>query len=203
MLSFLQSLCRAVAAAWHRVWGRFWFRLSSPDRARAHFERVLHLQGDDFQAYVYLGRLAYAQGDYSGWRREFEHARRTDPQRFERLGEVGELFALHGRAGAQEAADRATWSRPGSARQEPRSADAGEGPNAWWHPSREAWPSAATGEPEVTWDPAVFRPRHRHRRRRDDCANERERQRFARLGPIRRDELRHADVDELARRFGR
>lgn len=189
MTSLLPSLCRALAASWHRCWGRFWFRLRHQDRARGHFERLLQLRGDDFQAYVYLGRLAYAQGDYSGWRREFEHARRTDPQQFERLGEVGDLFVLHGRAGAREAADRATWSRIGVARRRPGSEQ--DAPQAaqgspWWR----------TGE-----DPDAL-PRQ-SRRLGDDFTSDRERQHFARLRPLTPQEVAGVDVDGLARRLGR
>lgn len=188
MTSLLPSLCRAVAATWHRCWGRFWFRLRHQDRARGHFERLLQLRGDDFQAYVFLGRLAYAQGDYSGWRREFEHARRTDPARFERLGEVGDLFVLHGRAGAREAADRATWSRIGVARRD----HAGE-----------SFPAEGSGE-SPWWQGAAQGPDHRRTRRLgDDFSSDRERQHFARLAPLTPDDVARVDLDGLARRLGR
>src|SRR5262249_50703428 len=68
------------------------------------------LKGDDFVAYVFLGRLAYSIGDYAGWRREFEHARRTAPERYARLKNPFDLFEPRS-AGAirGEAGERATW----------------------------------------------------------------------------------------------
>lgn len=83
---------RLVRAAVHSVLGRVAYRLGMPARARRHFERVLLLHGASFAAYVHLGRIAFDHGDYSGWRREFEHARRTDPVRFSRLRHPMELF---------------------------------------------------------------------------------------------------------------
>src|SRR5687768_9463026 len=110
MFALLSACLRNTAATWHRSCGRLWFRLNAHDRARRHFERVLQLLGDDFVAYVYLGRIAYGLGDYAGWRREFEHARRTEPERFARLKYPFELFEPRA-AGAllEEASERATW----------------------------------------------------------------------------------------------
>lgn len=68
------------------------YQLGRAATARRHYERVLVLRGSDFRAYVQLGRIAFDQGDYAGWRREFEHARRTDPARFARLQHPLELF---------------------------------------------------------------------------------------------------------------
>ena len=79
-------------AACHRLLGRLLFRCGRLQPARQQFERVLDLRGDDFQAYVHLGRIAYKLGDYAGWRRECGHARRTAPERFARLRHPFELF---------------------------------------------------------------------------------------------------------------
>lgn len=117
MSPWLHSLLRRTLATWHGLGGRILFRIGCAAAARRHFERVLHLRGDDFAAYVHLGRLAYSLGDYAGWRREFEHARRTDPSRFLRLRMPFELFEPRA-AGTpfDEASERATWRavRPGS-----------------------------------------------------------------------------------------
>lgn len=106
----LHRLCARFQALLHAVAGRLWFRTGASVRARRHFEQVLRLRGDDFGAYVHLGRLAYAAGDYAGWRRELEHARRTDPERFARLQHPFDLFEPRA-AGTpfEEAGERATW----------------------------------------------------------------------------------------------
>lgn len=114
-----------------------WFRGGSRLRARPHYERVLQLKGDDFDAYVHLGRIAFAVGDYAGWRREFEHARRTDPLRFARLRHPFELF-------------------------EPRLAGTNFEGNASAN-SGSAGDAGFTGDSErATWRSLLFGPSHRH-----------------------------------------
>lgn len=110
MKPLLQSLFVQLRSLAHGLAGRVWFRLGNPGRATHHFERVLTMRGDNFSAYVYLGRLAYCSGDYPAWRREYAHAKRVCPERFDRLRhpfdpiEPRVADALLGEAGA-----RATW----------------------------------------------------------------------------------------------
>ncbi|HEB53364.1 MAG TPA: hypothetical protein ENI87_08940 [bacterium] len=85
-------LLRIARASAHSACGWLAYRLGWLGTARRRFERVLLLRGADFGAYVHLGRIAFDQGDYAGWRREFEHARRTDPVRFAQLDHPMELF---------------------------------------------------------------------------------------------------------------
>ena len=85
-------LTTAIRARAHSVLGWTAYQLGWAGAARRRYERVLVLRGADFRAYVQLGRIAFDQGDYAGWRREFEHARRTDPARFARLQHPLELF---------------------------------------------------------------------------------------------------------------
>jgi len=118
MLSLSRCLRIARATA-HAACGWLSYRLGWYGVARQQFERVLLLRGADFRAYVHLGRIAFDHGDYAGWRREFEHARRTDPIRFARLRHAIELFEPrlagtqfegHGELdGFQGADSRATW----------------------------------------------------------------------------------------------
>jgi hypothetical protein len=91
-MPWVGRILQLLRARFHSLCGWMWFRGGSRLRARPHYERVLQLKGDDFDAYVHLGRIAFAVGDYAGWRREFEHARRTDPLRFARLRHPFELF---------------------------------------------------------------------------------------------------------------
>lgn len=139
-LSRMFAIARASA---HSALGWAAYRLGWLGVARRQHERVLLLRGADFRAYVYLGRIAFDQGDYAGWRREFEHARRTDPIRFARLRHPLELFEPR-LAGTQfdpsgmvdpstlgdgfEATDaRATWRSLHPFGQRPRDANVGEG----------------------------------------------------------------------------
>ena len=116
-------LATAIRARAHAALGWTAYQLGWAEIARRRYERVLMLLGADFRAYVQLGRIAFDQGDYAGWRREFEHARRTDPSRFARLHHPLELFEprlagtrleLRGlRAPATNSiarGERATWS---------------------------------------------------------------------------------------------
>ena len=114
MRALCRSLIQHLRAIAHGLAGRIWFRLGRAGRATHHFERVLAVRGDDFGAYVYLGRLAFSSGDYTGWRREYEHARRVCPERFDRLRhpfdpiEPSTADSLLVEAGA-----RATWRAVG------------------------------------------------------------------------------------------
>lgn len=141
-LSRVFAIARASA---HSALGWVAYRLGWLGPARRQYERVLLLRGADFQAYVHLGRIAFDQGDYAGWRREFEHARRTDPIRFARLRHPLELFEPrlagtqfdpHGLVdptapddgdGFQATDARATWRSLHPFGQRPRDASAGEG----------------------------------------------------------------------------
>jgi len=111
-------MLRVARARLHAAYGVIAYRLGWHGTARRQFEKVLLLRGADFLAYVHLGRIAFDLGDYAGWRREFEHARRTDPQRFARLRHPMELFEprLAGtsfdameREGFEGTDARATW----------------------------------------------------------------------------------------------
>ena len=86
------SIPAALRARVHATLGWCAYRLGLATAARRQCEQVLLLRGADFRAYVQLGRIAFDQGDYAGWRREFEHARRLDPVRFARLSHPLELF---------------------------------------------------------------------------------------------------------------
>jgi len=138
MPSFSRMFAIARASA-HSALGWVAYKLGWLGPARRQYERVLLLRGADFRAYVHLGRIAFDQGDYAGWRREFEHARRTDPIRFARLRHPLELFEPR-LAGTQfdpqglvdddgyEATDaRATWRALRPFGQQPRDASASEG----------------------------------------------------------------------------
>lgn len=83
---------RIARASAHSAGGWLAYRFGWHRTAHRQFEKVLLLRGADFRAYVHLGRIAFDQGDYASWRREFEHARRTDPIRFARLRHPMELF---------------------------------------------------------------------------------------------------------------
>ena len=71
-----------VLTAWHRFTGRVCYLTGRLRSARRHFERVLDLVGDDFVAHIYLGRIAYARGDFEAWHRRFELAQRAAPRRY-------------------------------------------------------------------------------------------------------------------------
>jgi hypothetical protein len=191
MIPLFHRLTHWAAAIWHAGWGRVWFRLGSMDRARRRFERVLELRGDAFFAYVHLGRIACIQGDFAGWRREMEHARRTDPERFSRLSHPFDLFEPPPPGTPfEEAGERATWRAmrwpgPGSRRGPLRAIGLrGRG---------ELMASAPQGQ--------AGRHGPRTRPGLDDCGSDSERNRFQRLGPIPREELQTADLDDLCRRL--
>lgn len=191
MLALLKRLLRRAVAACYAVTGCAWFRLGSMLRARRAFERVLDLQGDAFVAYVHLGRIACLQGDFVGWRREMEHARRADPERFQRLSHPFDLFEPPPSSGTPfaEAGERATWRSP-------------RGPAAGRRgPARTIGLSAGRGELMAS---ASQRRQEREARGRpglDDCGSDSERTRFRQLGPISAGEVATADVDEICRRL--
>ena len=115
----LRRILQLARANAHSACGWLAYKLGWQAKARRQFERVLLLRGADFRAYVHLGRIAFDHGDYAGWRRELEHARRTDPIRFARLRHAIELFEPrlagtqfeggHDLDGYQAADSRATW----------------------------------------------------------------------------------------------
>lgn len=189
-----------LKAATHSVCGWLLFRAGLRLRARAHFERVLELRGDDFGAYVHLGRIAFATGDYSGWRRDFEHARRADPARFARLRQ--RLEPWQPRLAGTHCADPRSQDGllfEGSARTgEPASWSAlfGTGPQRTNTPRLDRDEAPATG-PGSGPQPAEGRPSDHA----DDCCTSAERRRFHELGPIRPGDIGACDLDDLARRL--
>ena len=115
----LSRMFRIARATAHSAGGWLAYKFGWHGTARRQFERVLLLRGANFRAYVHLGRIAFDHGDYAGWRREFEHARRTDQIRFARLRHPIELFeprlagtqfeGSHELDSFQAADSRATW----------------------------------------------------------------------------------------------
>ena len=101
----LRRLANRSFAALHAATGWVAYRFGCLGASRRRYERVLQLRGACYSAYVHLGRIAFDEGDYAGWRREFEHARRTDPHRFARLRHPLELFEPR-LAGTRFAVDR-------------------------------------------------------------------------------------------------
>ncbi|MBL9079713.1 MAG: hypothetical protein JNL08_19585 [Planctomycetes bacterium] len=205
-MGLVGQLLRSLRARLHSGCGWLAYRLRLPDLARRHYERVLVLRGSDFTAYVQLGRIAFAAGDYAGWRREFEHARRTDPDRFARLRHPFELFEPR-LAGTDfdDTGDRATWRsllpfgsggarRPQAPRAETPFDGAFDAMLPGWDVRADAVTDAAAPQAGGTT------PSDRDADR-DDCASAAERERLAALGPIRRDDVTACDLDELARRL--
>lgn len=184
----------AIFARCHSALGWLSFRLGLRDRSRRHYEHVLRLRGDDFSAYVHLGRLAYDAGDYAGWRREFEHARRADPERFARLRHPFELFEprLAGTS-FDDAGERATWRsmRPFGAAS-PRRGARHEAGVEFTTPTE----SGVDALPAFGGD----MPGH-ERDLQDDCSSDYERERLRELGPIRRTEWKTCDLEDLAQRL--
>jgi hypothetical protein len=209
-MSSVGWILRSLGARIHGACGWISYRLGLRAAARRHFERVLLLRGGDFTAYVHLGRIAFDVGDYAGWRRELEHARRLDPERFARLRHPLELFEprLAGTTfdhASDDAGDfegtgsRATWRslRPsGTAPHDPLSrADSTDDSlprldDGGRTPGRLSKPVPST---DASADDAATC--------RDDCATEAERQRLFALGPIDRLEAQRCDLDELLRKL--
>ena len=170
-------MLKRTAAKLHKLTGGAFYQLNRYERARHHFERAIELVGDDFAAYVYLGRLAYKMGDYAGWHRECSHARRTSPERYSRLKHPFELFEPRA-AGTlfDEDAERANWrtfkvSTVGT---------------------------SAGGMPAESDSPCPSGP---VRRFGDDFISDHEREKFRGLGPIDSTEVDGVDLDDLARRL--
>lgn len=175
----------SLRAFWHRMVGRVWFRLRRPERSRQHFERVLMLHGDDFVAYFYLARLAYAAGDTAGYQRELAHAKRTSPERMARIRYLFDYFEPTPMDGAmfEETSERATWRaiRLSSVSGAP-SAGAGDG-----NPPGTANERGISSCPEGDL-----------RRFGDDFSSSQERRRFAELPPILPEDLASVDLDRLS-----
>lgn len=181
-----------ACSAWHALAGRATYHLGLLRRSRGHFQRQLELQGDVFSAYVHLGRLAWLLGDYTGWRREFEHARRTDPLRFSRLRHA--LDPRQPQAGSMaldDAGERATWRAIRST-----------GPQGTRNRATDTMRESSRNEPTRSWLPTDPARNPAQASRVDDCSDDVERERFARLGPIRPGELLGVDMDALSRRLG-
>lgn len=131
-----EQLLRSAVARLAAMCGWVAFRLGLRERARRQYERVLRLKGDDFAAYIHLGRIAYDNGDYAGWRREFAHARRADPGRFARLRQPFELFEPRLAGTTHEP----VWGRD-AAGGDPFGRDPFEGGQSRGNPGRERDPS--------------------------------------------------------------
>lgn len=205
---------RCLGAHYNSWCGWAAYRLGWTTAARRHYERVLVLRGADFTAYVQLGRISFALGDYAGWRREFEHARRADPHRFARLRQPFELFEPR-LAGTEfdETGERATWRelRPfgGSMlRRTQRASESGVAgipdldiesflppPETRGHTADPARARGGTDDGENGDERRGSQTVH------DDCASTAERRRFRDLGPIRAVDVAHCDFDDLARRL--
>jgi hypothetical protein len=205
-------LLAGIGARFHVACGWLAYRLGCRRAARNHFERVLLLRGADFVAYVNLARIAFDVGDYAGWRRELEHARRLDPERFARLRHPLELFeprlagtSLDRPHDEGEHADgeggRATWRalRPsGSGSRTPSRSDSFDAGLDALLPGLDAraeavpQPRAGVGKGDPPPD-----AKHSH----DDCLSTSERARFRELGPIARAEWKGCDLDDLLRRL--
>jgi hypothetical protein len=200
MLAATAKILKRIAAAGLAAFGWFAYRLGGRRAARRAFEQVLRLGGDEFTAYVHLGRIALGEGDFAGYRREMNNARSLDPERFARLRpSVDGVESRWVGSPSEESGERATWRsvRPGNQgyarRTTVRSAEA-----------------PTEGETDPEFGPIYELPRldfgqRRHDRRRtarDDFSSSAERARFRDLPPLRHDDVRTADVDELSRRLG-
>jgi len=181
MTSFFKNPVRPLAAFWHKIAGKMWFRLGRAERSRRHFERVLMLRGDDFTAYLFLASIAYRSRDYAGWRRELAHAERTAPQRYSQLKFPFELFEPpQDDRLFEEAGERATW--------------------------RSFRLSSVGGTPPFdSQNEGVQRvsscPEGRLRRYGDDFSSAAERQRFAEMPAIQPEDLENLNIDRLSEEF--
>lgn len=195
---------QALLAHVHSGCGWLALRVGWRTLARRHYERVLVLRGSDFGAYVQLGRMAFTAGDYAGWRREFEHARRADPKRFARLRHPFELFEPR-LAGTDfdETGDRATWRSllpfGGSALRHQMTPH--HDTEAGLEGLLPSWDVRADATTEASLAQGAARPRAPGPTPIDDCASADERRRLAALGPIRAVDVRACDLDALARRL--
>lgn len=214
----LAWLLRTLVASLHVLAGGLAYRLGRRQAARRHYERVLLLRGADFHAYLQLGRIAFDLGDYATWRRELEHARRLDPNRFARHHHPLDLIEprLAGTnvdVGAFDPAGfdgtRATWRLPRSSNGK-HSAGGGDGRIEWdapaeLSPPEDAVPPSDATRPQNAPDGAA--PAGGKRRGAsamppiDDCSSASERERFQHLGPIDAEELGRCNLDELLRKL--
>ncbi len=207
-MSIVGRLLQCLAARLHGAGGWLAYRLGCRRTARHHFERVLMLRGADFAAYVHLGRIAFDCGDYAGWRRELEHARRLDPVRFARLRHPPALHEprLAGTTFAPVAdhddfdgtGERATWHLPraGGAGREPRNESIDTALDALL-PGLDELAETTFGRPMSGRLPDDGRATSAH----DDCTSATERVRFQRLGPIRAADVTRCDLDALAKKL--
>jgi hypothetical protein len=206
-MSWWRHPLRTALALAHAAGGWIAYRLGRLHFARRRYERVLLLRGADFGAYVHLGRIAFDLGDYATWRREFAHARRADPVRFEQLDYLLEWFeprlagtpcdaprsgsTAFGGADFDGTGARATWrslmnaAKPGEGRGGRRNLQDLDG----------ATESAASG------DAGAPAPNPGDPARHDDCLSGPERIRFRRRGPITSGEVAQCDLDDLLRRL--
>lgn len=226
-MSRVGGVLRSLRARLHKVCGWLTYRLGWCSLARAQYERVLVHTGGDFGAYIHLGRIAFDQGDYAGWRREFEHARRLDPVRFARLHLVGERlgprlagtsFQRPGNHLFDATGNRATWNSAWPRPELDRSDDELRADGSVNH-GRHGQPQAGlpnTGLPNTGLHQEPFRDPELEsllpsanapfdavngREAADDCSSADERRRLSALGPIRPAELLGCDLDDLARRL--
>lgn len=183
MGSIVPPALRTLATTWHKIAGRVAFHTGRAELARRHFERVLELKGDDFGAYVYLGRLAHRRGDIDACRREYEHARRVAPERFARLRVARPLPGPRSRGSlVEEASERATWVTP-----KVSLSDRG-GPLAELR-------AHASEDLSSCHDPGLLFFG-------DDFLTEAEREKFRGLPPLRSEDIAKADLNDLLRRLG-
>lgn len=217
MFGVLARLLKRLTAASASFGGRIAFRLGRHAAARRAFERVLRLGGDEFTAYVHLGRIALGEGDFAGYRREMSNARAIDPERFAKLRPAAEgIEARFVGSPFEETGERATWRsvRPGNhglaRRSTVRSAEIPtESPDdlhllgpLFELPQTDLGqqePPSHSGMLHAESDGTAHAPR---RNGRDDFLSAGERDRFRGLPPLRHDDVRTADFDELARRLG-
>ncbi len=199
MLSLLARLAKRTVACGSCLIGWVAFRLGRHEVARRSFERVLDYGGDEFSAYIHLGRIALGQGDFAGYRREMNNARNVDPERFAKLlpGVDAEPRLLG--SPFEETGERATWR---SVRQ---------GPQGYARRStvRSVELPTESNDDSLLYGPVYEIPQMEVGERsprpvfdiNDDFLTATERARFRNLPPLRRDDVRTADFDELARRL--
>ena len=111
MVDWLSNAVRSLRTFWHRMAGRVCFRFRRHEAARRHFEQVLLLKGDDFVAYFYLARVAYAAGDNVGYQQRLAMAKRTSPERMARTRYLFDYFEPSSDKDGlfEESGERATW----------------------------------------------------------------------------------------------
>lgn len=183
---------RRIALAWHRLAGWVCFRIGAWERARRQFEQVVRLAGEDFDALVWMGRVAYKLGDYAGWKRECARARVSDPVRYARLRHPFELFEPRAAANADVR-------------------DGGLDPLGESRSSRRFQGDAENGDADANSDArrgAIARLRPfgaldgaSAASIADDFSSEAERSRFRPFPPIDGGAIAQVDLDDLARRL--